>query len=530
MGIPWPIHLPVKIQPFNSMNNRLLLGLLAGSSLMTGCQENKQKSAVTHPNVVLIYADDLGIGDLSCYGASKISTPMIDALAEDGVRFSNAFSTSAMSTPSRYGLLTGIYPWRKENTGIAPGNSGLLIDTATVTIADIFRKAGYATATIGKWHLGLGPSTGPDFNGYITPNASDIGFDYEFIIPATVDRVPCVFVEDGRVVNLDPEDPIQVDYEKKVGNWPTGEENPELLTMKPSQGHNNTIVNGISRIGYMTGGKSALWKDDQIAQTILQKAEQFISDNQEKPFFLFFGTHDIHVPRVPHPDFKGKSGMGVRGDVILQLDWTVGRIKEILQEKGLLENTLIIFSSDNGPVIDDGYQDQAFELLNGHTPMGIYRGGKYSLYDAGTRIPLIVYWQDHIKAGNQEGHFSQIDLFRSLAAFIGQSPDKKIAFDSQNRIKVLLGDEETDRNYVVQQNLNNTLGITHREWKYIEPSNHPEREFWTNIELGNHPGSQLYNIEKDPSETTDVSQHYPEIVRMMSTALDSIRTLKKQLK
>ncbi|MDD2327366.1 MAG: sulfatase-like hydrolase/transferase [bacterium] len=507
------------------MNDRILLGLLAGSTLLGGCREGKQKIADARPNVVLIYADDLGIGDLSCYGAAKIETPHLDSLAEEGIKFTNAFSTSAMSTPSRYGLLTGIYPWRKENTGIAPGNSGLLIDTATVTIADIFQRAGYATAAIGKWHLGLGPSSGPDFNGYISPNTRDIGFDYEFLIPATVDRVPCVFVEDGRVVNLDPADPIQVDYEKKVGNWPTGEENPELLKMKPSQGHNNTIVNGISRIGYMTGGTAALWKDEQIAHTILNQAEQFITNNREHPFFLFLGTHDIHVPRVPHPDFKGKSGMGDRGDVILQLDWTVGRIRAILQEKGLLENTLIIFSSDNGAVIDDGYQDKAFELLNGHTPMGIYRGGKYSLYDAGTRVPFIVYWQDRIKAGLQEGRFSQIDLFRSLAALVHQSPDKHIAFDSRNRIDILLGEADADRDFVVQQNLNNTLGIIHEEWKYMEASNHPERESWTRIELGNHPRSQLYQIREDPSETTNVAEQHPEVLKKMATALDSIRTI-----
>ncbi len=510
------------------MDDRILLGILAGSTLLTGCQENEKKTEDSRPNVVLIYTDDLGIGDLSCYGASKIETPHLDALAKEGLRFTNAFSTSAMSTPSRYGMLTGVYPWRKENTGIAPGNTGLLIDTATVIIADIFQRAGYATAAIGKWHLGLGPSAGPDFNGYISPNTSDIGFDYEFIIPATVDRVPCVFVEDGRVVNLDPADPIQVDYEKKVGDWPTGEENPELLTLKPSQGHNNTIVNGISRIGYMTGGKSALWEVDQIAHTILEKAEQFITDNKENPFFLFFGTHDIHVPRVPHSDFKGKSGMGDRGDVILQLDWTVSRIREILEEKGLLENTLIIFSSDNGPVIDDGYQDQAFELLNGHTPMGIYRGGKYSLYDAGTRVPLIVYWQDRIEAGVQEGRFSQIDLFRSLAAFLNQSPEESSAFDSQNRIDLLLGDEENDRDFVVQQNLNNTLSIIHEEWKYIEASKHPEREFWTNIELGNQPRQQLYQISQDPSEGTNVAEQHPDVVKKLATALDSIRTINKQ--
>lgn len=506
------------------MSNKIFTGIIAGTVILGGCQHQSQKNNVIRPNVVLIYIDDLGIGDLSCYGATQVSTPHIDRLAEEGLRFTNAYATSAMSTPSRYGMLTGIYPWRKDNTGIAPGNSGLLIDTATVTMADVFQRAGYATAAIGKWHLGLGPESGPDFNSYISPNTRDIGFDYEFIIPATVDRVPCVFVENGRVVNLDPSDPIYVDYEKKVGDWPTGKENPELLTLKPSQGHNNTIVNGIPRIGYMTGGKSALWKDDEIAQTIVSKAEKFITENRENPFFLFFGTHDIHVPRVPHADFKGKSGMGDRGDVILQLDWTVGKIVETLDSLQLSDNTIIIFSSDNGPVIDDGYEDKALELLNGHTPMGIYRGGKYSLFEAGTRVPLIVYWKDQIGPGIQQARFSQIDLLRSMATLLDQPLKEGVAPDSYNAISVLLGKENKDRNFIIQQNLNNTLSISKEGWKYMEPGEHPAIEKWTGIELGNAREPQLYLITEDPTEKNNVARKYPAIARKLSFTLDSIRS------
>lgn len=500
-------------------------GIIAGTSILYGCHSKTTSGKrPDSPNVILIYTDDLGIGDLSCYGATQVSTPHIDRLAGEGLRFTNAYSTSATSTPSRYGMLTGIYPWRKDNTGIAPGNSGLLIDTATVTVADVFQRAGYTTGVIGKWHLGLGPESGPDFNTYIAPNTNDIGFDYEFIIPATVDRVPCVFVENGRVVNLDPDDPIYVDYGKKVGDWPTGEENPELLTLKPSQGHNNTIVNGISRIGYMTGGKSALWKDDEIAQTIVTKAEKFITENREKPFFLFFGTHDIHVPRVPHADFRGKSGLGDRGDVILQLDWTVGKITEILENRQLLDNTIIIFSSDNGPVIDDGYQDRAFELLNGHTPMGMYRGGKYSLFEAGTRVPLIVYWKNQIEAGIQPARFSQIDLLRSMATLLDQSLEEEVAPDSQDALSVLLGRGNKDRDFIIHQNLNNALSISKEGWKYLEPDEHPAIEQWTGIELGNSPRPQLYHTAEDPAEKNNVAGKYPAIVRKLSDMLDSVRS------
>lgn len=293
------------------MNKKLLLASIAASPLFAGCADKPAPLPENaRPNIIFIFADDLGIGDLSCYGATRISTPNIDRLASQGQRFTNAYATSSTSTPSRFGLLTGMYPWRQENTGIAPGNSELIIDTECHTLADAMHDAGYATGAVGKWHLGLGPAGGTDFNVEIRPDARDIGFDYEFLIPATVDRVPCVFIENGRVVGLDPNDPITVNYKHKVGNEPTGAENPELLKLRPSHGHDNTIVNGISRIGWMTGGKSALWVDEDIADTIAEKATQFIAAHKDEPFFLYMGTNDVHVPRVPHPRFAGKSGLG----------------------------------------------------------------------------------------------------------------------------------------------------------------------------------------------------------------------------
>ena len=321
------------------------------------------------PNIIFIFSDDLGIGDLSCYGATRVATPHIDRLAAQGQRFTNAYATSATSTPSRFGLLTGMYPWRLPNTQIAPGNSELIIDPECHTLADAMHDAGYVTGAVGKWHLGLGPVGGTDFNVEIRPDARDIGFDYEYLIPATVDRVPCVFVENGRVVGLDPFDPITVNYDHKVGDWPTGSENPELLKLRPSHGHDNTIVNGISRIGWMTGGRSALWVDEGIADTIALKATQFIARHKDEPFFLYMGTNDVHVPRVPHPRFAGKSGLGTRGDVILQLDWTIGEVMRTLDSLGIADNTLLVFTSDNGPAIDDGYQDEAAMRLGGHTPL-----------------------------------------------------------------------------------------------------------------------------------------------------------------
>ena len=509
----------------------LLWSLLPGFSLFTGCTVSPKKEVIKSddrlPNVIYIFSDDLGFGDLSCYGATKIQTPHIDSLAAQGAQFMNAYASSATSTPSRFCLLTGAYPWRYENTEIATGNAGMIIDTACVTMADLFKNAGYVTGAIGKWHLGLGGPNGPDWNGEITPSPRNIGFDYDFVIPATVDRVPCVYVENDRVVNLDPKDPIFVDYNKKVGNWPTGKENPELLKMKSSHGHDNTIINGIGRIGYMTGGKSALWVDEDIADTIVSKAKAFIAKNKENPFFLYLGTQDVHVPRIPHPRFAGKSGLGVRGDVILQLDWTIGQLMHTLDSLGIANNTLFIFTSDNGPVIDDGYIDGALEDLNGHTPMGIYRGGKYSAYEAGTRVPFIVRWPDRIKPVKQHALFSQVDVFASMAELLGKKLPEGVAPDSRGNLSVFLGDESKDREYVVQQNLNNTLSIIQGKWKYIEPSELPNTVSWVEMDLGNSPEAQLYDLSTDPAEKQNVATQYPEVVKRLSVLLNEVKSRKK---
>lgn len=500
----------------------LLLSAAIPAVVLGGCAE--RADAPERPNVVFIYADDLGIGDLSCYGG-RIPTPNLDRLAGEGQRFTNAYATSSTSTPSRFGLLTGMYPWRQGNTGIRPGNSELIIDTACYTLADAMHDAGYGTGAVGKWHLGLGPVGGTDFNVEIRPDARDIGFDYEYVIPATVDRVPCVFVENGRVVGLDPADPITVDYHKKVGDWPTGRENPELVRMHPSpnHGHDNTIVNGIPRIGFMTGGRAALWVDEGIADTIALKATRFIADHAERPFFLYMGTNDVHVPRVAHPRFEGKSGYGSRGDVILQLDWTVGRVLHTLDSLGIADRTLVVFTSDNGPVIDDGYADGAVEHLGDHTPMATYRGGKYSLFEAGTRVPLLVRWPARVRPGVQPALFSQIDIYRSLAVLAGAELPEGAAPDSRDRHPELLGERQEDREYVIQQNLANALSILCDGWKYLEPSKGPRYNALVDIELGNHPAPQLYDLVDDPGERRNLAGEHPERVAELARRLEAVK-------
>lgn len=505
------------------MNSKFSLLSLVGLATLPATVSAQQVK--TPPNVVVILADDIGFGDLAWMGAKTIQTPHVNRLGNEGIRFTNCHATSATSTPSRYGLLTGMYPWRRNDTGIAPGDAAMIIKPEQFTLADMFKAAGYATGAVGKWHLGLGDKAGKqDWNGEVTPGLKDIGFDYSFIMAATADRVPCVFIENGRAVNLDKNDPIEVSYTTPFPGEPTAVTNPELLRVYPSDGHNMAIVDGVPRIGYMRGGKSALWHDEDIADRITDKAIDFIATNNRKPFFLYFGTNDIHVPRVPHERFAGKSGMGPRGDAILSFDYCVGRVMHALDSLGIADNTIIILSSDNGPVLDDGYKDRAVELLGNHKPGGIYRGGKYSIFEAGTRVPCIVWWKNGIaKPAISNALVSQLDFFASLAELIGGDIPANTATDTQNELKALLGKNKTGRSYLVEQNINNTLSVVCGDWKYIEPSKAARVNVGTNTELGNLPEIQLYNIKDNPEETVNVAKKYPGIVRKLARLLDQER-------
>ena len=466
------------------------------------------------PNVIFIVADDLGYGDISCYGENTVQTPHVDRLAGNGLRFTDAHSVAATSTPSRYSLFTGCYSWRRNDTGIAPGDAGMIIRPEQTTVADIFKSAGYTTGAIGKWHLGLGDKTGTqDWNGQITPGPQDIGFDYSYLMAATGDRVPCVWIENQRVANYDPQHPIYVSYKTPFPGEPLGKDHPELLTnLHPSFGHDQAIVNGISRIGFMKGGGKALWKDENIADTITAKAVEFIEKHSREPFFLYVGTNDIHVPRFPHKRFRGKSKMGYRGDAILQFDWTVGEIVEALSKQGLLDNTLIVLTSDNGPIVDDGYKDQAKELLGNHRPWGDYRGTKYTIYEAGTRVPFIVSRPQPINSGVSKGLVSHIDLFASMASLVGEKVPAGAADDSSDQLKALLGKDKKGRDYVIESA--GTLAVTTGEWKYIMPhgrksKNNPQKA------LG-----ELYYLKDDIGEKTNVAEKYPDKVQELKLLIE----------
>lgn len=472
------------------------------------------------PNVVLIYADDLGYGDLGAYGATRFQTPHVDRLAAQGLRLTNAHAAAATCTPSRYAMLTGEYAWRRKGTGVLPGDARLIIAPGRTTLASMMKRAGYRTGIVGKWHLGLGDGR-IDWNGEIRPGPREIGFDESFLVPATGDRVPCVYVEDGRVRGLDPKDPIEVSYEHPVGDDPTGKAHPELLKMHPSAGHDQTIVNGISRIGFMSGGRSARWVDEEMADVLTGKARAFIERHRDERFFLYFATHDIHVPRVPHPRFAGRSGLGPRGDVILQLDWATGSILETLDRLKLTDKTLVVFTSDNGPVVDDGYRDEAVEKLGGHRPSGPLRGGKYSAFDGGTRVPLIVRWPGRVRPGVSDALVDQVDFLASFGALTGQSLAKDDAPDSFDLLGALLGTSTTGRDSLVEQA--GALSLIAGRWKLISPHEGPRVHSETMIELGNDPQPQLYDLAVDLGERRNVAGEHPEVVRELSVRLARIR-------
>jgi len=478
-------------------------------------------SAQSRPNIALIYMDDVGYGDPSSYGATAVQTPNIDRLARQGLRFTDAHSPAATCTPSRYALMTGEYAFRKKGTGILPGDAALVIEPGRTTLPALLKKAGYTTGIVGKWHLGLGPQGGPDWNGEIRPGPLDVGFDYAFIMAATGDRVPTVYIENRSVVGVSAADPIKVSYAEKVGDWPTGKENPDLLQMRPSHGHDMTIVNGISRIGWMVGGKTALWKDEDMADAFTGKAVDYIQKHAAAPFFLFFATHDVHVPRVPHPRFVGKSGMGPRGDALLEADWSVGQVLDTLDRLKLTDNTIVIFTSDNGPVVDDGYQDEAVAKLGTHKPAGPLRGGKGSNFEAGTRIPFIVRWPGQIASGVSAALVSQIDLLASLASFTGQKLADADAPDSFNVLPALVGKSPTGREHLVTQS--SALSLRQGSWKYIEPSKGAPMNVQTNTETGNDPNEQLYDLSKDLGERQNVAGRFPDLARQMASRLAQIR-------
>ena len=499
---------------------RKLNALLIAILLLTHsyANPNPQPKPKVKPNIVVIYLDDLGYGDLSCYGATTIKTPNIDKLANMGLRFTNGYATSATCTPSRYALITGVYPWRNKDAKILPGSAPLLIGTEQQTLPKMLKQCGYNTAVVGKWHLGLGTGI-VDWNKKVSPGPNDVGFDYAYVLAATQDRVPTVFIDNGFVDGLNANDPISVNYDKNFVGQPTGKENPELLKMMWHHGHNGSIVNGIPRIGFVKGGASANWKDEDIADHFLEKAQTYIKKNHNKPFFLYYAMNQPHVPRTPNPRFVGKSGMGVRGDAILEADWCIGELINTLKSEGLLDNTLIVFSSDNGPVLNDGYYDEAVEKLGNHKPGGPLRGGKYSLLEAGTRVPFFTYWKGKIRPAVSDALVCQIDLLASISSLVG---GKITDTDSENLLDVLTGKSSNGRKSLVTE-ANTKTAFRKGDWLMIPPYPGDAILEEVNIELGNSKDYQLYNLKNDIGQKNNLATSQPNILTEMIKSFELIR-------
>ncbi len=501
----------------------VVLGILIAGTVQAATDPSSPKGYVgtCKPNIVVVYVDDLGYGDVGCYGATEVQTPAIDELAAEGLLFTDGHSSAATCTPSRYSLLTGSHAFRGK-AEILPGDAPLLIRPGTPTLQGMLQNNGYKTAVIGKWHLGLGDGD-VNWNGKISPGPLEIGFDYSYLIPATGDRVPCVMVENHHVVGLDPADPIEVNYARQIGTDKNGLEHPELLRYPADEQHAKTIVNGVSRIGYMTGGHSARWKDETLPYQMLHKARTFIDQNRDNPFFIYFSFHDIHVPYMPDLRFQGTTKLGPRGDAIVQMDYITGKLMEHLEKRGLKENTMVIFSSDNGPVARDGYFDTSYERLGDHKPTGKLRGGKYSSFEAGTRVPTIVSWPARIKPGRSDALINQIDIYSSVASLIGHELQDNEAPDSLNMLNVILGNSTHGRELMLREAYR-SFSLRKNNYKYIPAVNeiHDWIQTSKKIEGGESLEPQLYDLSKDIGEQNNIAKQHPELIAELDAELQKI--------
>ena len=529
MSPMWPMSPRMLTVAFVKNQSPALSGVVAAFLSVAAFAAAAESPA--KPNIIVILADDLGPGDMSCAGATKVQTPNIDRLAADGVRFTNGYAPSATCTPSRYALLTGEYAWRQKakNNTILDGDAPLCIEPGRRTLPAMLRDAGYRTGVVGKWHLGLGDGQARvDFNGDVEPGPLEIGFDYCHIIPATVDRVPSVWIENRRVTNLDPADPIAVSYLSNISDEPTGIDRPDLLKQEADKQHSCTIINGISRIGYMKGGTSARFKDDELASTVVAKSVEFIEQHKNAPFFLSVGLFEPHVPRVAEKPFVGTSDCGVRGDVIEQVDWEVGEIMKVLHRLELAANTLVIFSSDNGPILFDGYYDRSVEDLNGHQPTAGLRGWKYLTFEGGCRVPFIAHWPQRIKPRVSGQFFSLVDIYATVAGLIRQELKPNDAPDSLDLSAVLLGTTGTNvRDHTVLHGIGG-LALRQGDWKFIPATagaggmgsgaNAADARF----AAATIPEPLLFNLADDPQETSNVIAHHPEKADELSKQLESL--------
>jgi arylsulfatase A-like enzyme len=523
------------------MKRREFLKKTAGvisMTLLTGCVATSRKTPSKKPNVVLIFADDVGYGDLGCYGATRLKTPNIDKLAREGKRFTDAHSASAVCTPSRYALLTGEYPLRanggKGVWGPAPITSGLIIDTEKLTIADVFKNKGYATAVLGKWHLGFGKGVN-NWQEPLRPGPQDLGFDYYFGVPVVNSAPPYVYVENDRIVGGDPSDPLVY-----LGRGQHEEATP--ITEIPPEASQRT-PNRFK--GAVEAHKK--YNDYTMGTVLARKAVDWITANKQKPFFLYLATTHIHHPFTPGKRFQGTSQAGLYGDFIQELDWMVGEVTQCLEKQGLSENTLVIFTSDNGGMMNLGGRNA---VKAGHLINGDLLGFKFGVWEGGHRVPFIARWPGKIEPGTESSQLiCNVDMLATFMALAGQDFQTLESKDSVNVLPALLGSpkENIRKDLVLAPRWETHLALRKGKWMYIpakgsggfrgsKPSDHA----WggapavalvggvnSDIENGRikpgAPPAQLYDLDADVNQTTNLYHQYPEVVQEMEALLKTYR-------
>ncbi|WP_145051183.1 sulfatase family protein [Lignipirellula cremea] len=477
------------------------------------------------PNVVLLFADDLGYGDLGCYGATRLKTPNLDRLAREGRRFTDAHSASSVCTPSRYALLMGEYPFRQGLSRPVFLRTGLVFDHQRTTMADVMQRAGYATACIGKWHLGFGDKT-PDWNGELKPGPLEAGFDYYFGVPVVNSHPPFVYVENHRVVGLAADDPFVFGQKARTQAF------PEKM--------------GVAQIGGADAAH-ALYRDEAVGERLTEKSIAWIKAHKEQPFFLYLATTNIHHPFTPAPRFQGSSKCGRYGDFVHELDWIVGQILTTLEEQGLSENTLVIFTSDNGGMINQGGQ-HAISL--GHRPNGDLLGFKFDVWEGGHRVPFLARWPGKIEAGTVSDQLlCNVDLLATMAALTGQHLAQGEGPDSFNVLPALLTTPKKPirDHLVLAGNRPTHLALRANNWIYIgaqggggftgsRPGEHllggpAALKFAGQINSDvidgklkpDAPVAQLYDLQKDPSQSENRIGENPLQAQQLQSRLEKIQ-------
>ena len=511
--------------------------LSAITLLLCSCGQSKPiVKEIDSPNVVFIFADDLGYGDLSCYGATKVKTPNIDKIANQGKMFTDAHSASSVCTPSRYALLTGNYPIRgnggKGLWGPTPPTSELIIDTTSYTIADVFKTDGYVTAAIGKWHLGFGKGKN-NWQAPISPGPLDLGFDYYYGIPVVNSSPPFVYVENDQIVGGDPLDPMIY-----LGASPHPDATPVIAI--PEEGSKKTH-------NKFKGAIEAhkLYNDYTVGTELAGKAVDWITKNKDNPFFLYLATTHIHHPFTPGKEFQGSSDAELYGDFIQELDWMVGEVVKTLEEQGLSENTLIVFTSDNGAMMNLGGRNA---VRAGHKINGDLLGFKFGVWEGGHRVPFIAKWPGKIEAGSTSDQLiCNVDMLATFQALTEQDPK---AIENTDSIDVLAALLENPKEPIRDELLlaprrEKNLSLRKGKWMYIPAQgsggfvgSKPEQHAWggppavalvggVNSDIENNkikedaPPAQLYNLDLDVNQTKNLYTQHPEIVKEMAAILET---------